>query len=300
MLIYPEDESRSARRGRPGGPIGAIGGLDHDDPREAGIGGGRRAAGRRRDGPEGRIAQDPINDVPAGFNALDAYWHANKGSGIQDVVQKQSGQWAEVINATSRWLVIQDQDGIQYPIAADRVRQFLIRWPSSTAKLTNASLVEVTGPDGGSNTIVTDHVDHYEGGAQSLVTPSVNNSYNNYGFNFNYGYSQTLAPWNVDNTKEFGTTYFMFPFGYAAPLPLHVVGHVLSNDPLQVAGNGNNWYTVASGGNGISVTQVTVGNNSYARRGDLVYLVLDAMSPRSLDISQLVLYKKIPLASYQP
>jgi hypothetical protein len=244
-------------------------------------------------------AQDPINVVPANFPDLNHYWAMNKG-GFQDITKAKAGQWAQVINVTPRWIVVEDEDGRQYPIAADRVRQFLIRWPSSTALLSNASMVEVTGPDGGSNVIVAEHLDQYEGDAQSLVAPTVNNYYNNYGFNYNYGYSQTLSPWNVAPMTTFQSTYYGMPFGYSAPLPLHVVGRALANDPVRIAGNGDNWYTVQPSASGMTVTQVTIGNNTYARRGDLVYLVLDNMSPRSLDVAQLVLYKKIPLRSFQP
>jgi len=244
-------------------------------------------------------AQDPVNDLPATFAAPSYYWHMNKG-GIQETVQKQSGLWAEVITANAKWIVIQDDQGNQYPIAADRIRQFLVRWPSNPALFTMNTLLEVTGPDAGSNTIVADHIDQFEDGAQSLVSPAVTNVYNNYGFNFNYGYNQTLAPWNVAASSTFQATYYGLPFGYAAPLPLHVVGRALGGDPIRVAGNGDNWYTVQPGSGGISITQVTIGNSSYAKRGDVVYFVLDNMSSRSLDITQLILYKKIPLRAFQP
>jgi hypothetical protein len=244
-------------------------------------------------------AQDPINDVPAAFPSLTNYWHMNKG-GYQDIVQGRTGQWAEVITATPRWLIVADEDGRQYPIASDRVRQFLIRWPSSTTTFTNASMIEVTGPDAGSNVIIAEHIDQYEGTARTLVTPTVNNFYNNYGFNYNYGYSQTMAPWNVAPMTTFQSTYFGMPFGYATPLPLHIVGVALANDPVRISGAGENWYTIQPSSNGMTVTQVTTGDNSFARRGDLVFLILDSMSPRSLDVSQMVLYKKIPIGAFRP
>jgi hypothetical protein len=242
-------------------------------------------------------AQDPINDLPAGFPPLTTYWHMNKG-GFQNTIQGQTGQWAEVITSTPKWLVVQDADGMQYPISFDRVRQFLIRWPSSPSTFTNASLIELTGPDIGSNLILADHLDQYEGTARTLVSPTVNNTYNNYGFNYNYGYSQTLAPWNVAPALTFQSTYYGMPFGYAAPLPLHIVGVALGNDPVRVSGTGDNWYTIQPSA-GMTVTQVTLGDNSYARRGDLVYIILNSISTRSLDVAQLVLYKKIPIGAFE-
>jgi hypothetical protein len=240
-----------------------------------------------------------VFDVPAGVPIPNAYWQANRG-GFKELNVAQAGEWAEVINVTPKWIVVQDEDGKQYPIASDRVRQFLIRWPSSTSQITSASMIEVTGPDVGSNVIVADHIDQFEAGAQTLVTPIVRNAYNNYGYNYNYGFNHTLSPYDLSAYQSFNTTYFMYPIGYAPPLPLHVVGRALANDPVRITGNGDNWYTIQPSTDGLSVTQVTVGNNSYARKGDLVYLVLDTISPRSLDVAQLVLYKKIPLRSFQP
>ena len=45
------------------------------------------------------------------------------------------GAWGEVINVTSRWLVIQNHSGQQYPIATDDIGEFLVRWPSSVENL---------------------------------------------------------------------------------------------------------------------------------------------------------------------
>ena len=40
------------------------------------------------------------------------------------------GAWGEVINATPRWLVIQNHSGQQFPIALEDIGEFLVRWPS--------------------------------------------------------------------------------------------------------------------------------------------------------------------------
>src|SRR4051794_8423126 len=57
------------------------------------------------------------------------------------------GEWGEVINATSRWVVIQHQSGQQYPIAVDNLGEFLVRWPSSVDALGVQSVVEGFGQD---------------------------------------------------------------------------------------------------------------------------------------------------------
>src|SRR5271168_2349924 len=41
------------------------------------------------------------------------------------------GAWGEVINATARWIVIQNHSGQQYPISTDDIGEFLVRWPAN-------------------------------------------------------------------------------------------------------------------------------------------------------------------------
>src|SRR5712671_612480 len=73
------------------------------------------------------------------------------------------GAWGEVIMANEKWVVVQNHEGQQFPIAADSINQFLIRWPYSINALTNQSWVEAIGLDMGSNTVQTNHIDVCEG-----------------------------------------------------------------------------------------------------------------------------------------
>src|SRR6516165_5126560 len=52
------------------------------------------------------------------------------------------GAWGEIINATPRWVVIQNHAGQQFPISVDAIGQFLTRWPSSIDALGPQSVVE--------------------------------------------------------------------------------------------------------------------------------------------------------------
>jgi hypothetical protein len=230
--------------------------------------------------------------TPNPYGADGAYNTFNTG-GLQQVRLPPQGVWAEVITATSRWMVVQNQAGQQFPIASDRVRQFLIRWPSSTDQLTPQSVIEVTGPEAGSNVIISDHIDIYEADAQGLVSPAVNNL---------YGYNRTVSSFDTDQQNTYGVVYWMSPEEYAIPSRMHIVGNSVGGGggAVRVAGFGQNWYTIQPSVNGMSVTQVTLGNNSYAQRGDVVYVVPQNVTTRSLDVMQLVLYKKMPLRSFQP
>src|SRR5271166_6930240 len=68
------------------------------------------------------------------------------------------GAWGEVINVTSRWIVIQNHSGQQYPISADDIGEFLVRWPMTLEALGPQSVVEAVGADAGSNTVEVGHV----------------------------------------------------------------------------------------------------------------------------------------------
>ena len=232
----------------------------------------------------GPVVQNPLNG--------QGFFGAFTSSGPAQIPIPPQGTWAEVINVTPKWMVIQNQLGQQFPIASDRVRQFLIRWPSSTGQLTPRSVIEVAGPNAGSNTIIADHIDVFEEDAQGLVSPVVNDI---------YGFGRTINPLDVNDVNTYGIQLYMTPEEYSMPNRLHVVGNAVGGGAAGVrVGVGQNWFTIQPSLNGMTVTQVTIGSNSYARRGDLVYLVPENVTPRSLDVSQLVLYKKIPFRGFQP
>ena len=218
-------------------------------------------------------------------------WTALRGS-PQSFVSPQ-GMWAEVIASTSRWLVVQNQDGQQFPIAADRIRQFLVRWPSSVNDLSPASMVEATGMQTGTTTLMVDHIDVYEADAQNLVSPTVQNLSGGkppQAMTFDSFTQSNFGIINYQEVRDPNTTTMI----------THVVGRSSAINPIQLTGVGTAPITVISGQNGMSVTQVTLGTNSFAKKGDLVHLIPETASPRGLDVRQMVLYKKIPLRQFQP
>jgi hypothetical protein len=239
-------------------------------------------------------AQAQIGIVsPNPYGGDGAYNTFNSG-GLQQTRLPPQGIWSEIISVNAPWIVIQNQNGQQFPISSDQIRQFLIRWPSTTdALVNNRSVIEVTGPDAGSNTIIADHIDVYEGSDQNLVSPAVNNF---------YGFNRTVSAFDTDQQNTYGVVYWMTPEEYAIPDRMHVVGQSVGGGTggVKVAGFGQNWYNIQPSANGMSVTQVTQGNISYAKPGDLVYFIPEAVGQKSLTVSQLVLYKKIPLRQFQP
>jgi len=262
-----------------------------------------QAPGGANPAPKGAAAGrvTPKGQAPAPWTAL----HTSPQS-----VVSQQGIWAEVISSTSRWIVVQNQDGQQLPIAADRIRQFLVRWPSSVGDLSTSSLVEATGPQTSSTSMMTDHIDVYEADAQNLVSPTIQSvagpnqgpvQVNTSNFSFIDFETLNFGSRNWTEIPSAGTSNWTeLPSITNGSMLLHVVGRSAAINPIQLGGFGPGLMTVAPGPNGMSVTQVTLGTNSYAKKGDLVHLVADSAAPRSLDVSQLVLYKKIPLRRFQP
>ena len=213
------------------------------------------------------------------------------------------GAWGEVIMANSKWIVVQNHRGQQFPIAIDSVRQFLIRWPLGLKDLSTRSVVEAIGQDLGSNILETDHVNVFEGADQSLVAPTyasllpgnrpvtaIDPGYNRFMNGFDIGAQNLLYGW----------AYPVPVGGNGIPTQTHVVGQAVNNSPLQVNFNLTNTATIQpSTPAGLTVTQVTRGDPDFAEKGDLVYLMPTSMGPRSVALSQLILYKKIPRGEFR-
>jgi hypothetical protein len=48
------------------------------------------------------------------------------------------------------------------------------------------------------------------------------------------------------------------------------------------------------------MTQVTAGSASFVQPGDLAYVLVTGRGPKSLTLSELVVYKRIPLSQFAP
>src|SRR4051794_23372526 len=82
------------------------------------------------------------------------------GGGVFISPLASDGAYGIVIFANARWMVVQNQDGQQYPIAADPNTEFLVRWPASVGDLlAPGTLAEGVGEDLGGRAMQTDHLD---------------------------------------------------------------------------------------------------------------------------------------------
>jgi hypothetical protein len=214
------------------------------------------------------------------------------------------GAWGEVINVTSRWIVIQNHSGQQYPISIDDIGEFLVRWPCSLDSLGPQSVVEAVGRDAGSNTVEVSHVDVFEGADRNLVQPTYNNLLNNNAVvtAVDPGFTRLMNGWDYAGQAQlYGWAY---PTGMGggnfAPIRLHVVGNVIQRIPLQVSLPGNNFATVVAGDNiQFTMSQVTRGSSNVARKGDYAFLIPRQINPKGLVLAQLVLYKTLLYRQFQ-
>jgi len=214
------------------------------------------------------------------------------------------GAWGEVIYANQRWIVVQNSDGQQFPIAADSIDQFLVRWPITLNALTPASWVEVTGDDLGSMSIRTTHIDVYEGTDKTLVEPTYKSllPFNREVTTIDPTYQRMMNTFDIaSQIRLYGWAYPIQPGGNGIPGQLYAVGNVLQADPLRIGVPGDNFVSIfpADGGN-MTMSQVTRGTPSFAQSGDSVFLTTLDRNAKTLVLSQLVLYKKIPFREFSP
>jgi hypothetical protein len=214
------------------------------------------------------------------------------------------GAWGEVINVTSRWIVIQNHSGQQFPIAIDDIQEFLVRWPTSFDALTGQSVVEAVGQDVGSNTVRTNHVDVFEGTDRSLVAPTYNSILPNNMVvtTLDPGFNRFMNAWDyAGQNLLYGWAYPVPPNLTGIPARLHVVGGVVDRQgpQIRVGLPGNNFASIVPDASGqMTISQITRGSSAFARKGDYAFLMPLQIAPRGLILSQMVLYKQIPLQQF--
>jgi len=85
---------------------------------------------------------------------------------------------------------------------------------------------------------------------------------------------------------------------------MHVVGNAVNVFPLRLGVPGNNVVTVLPPSPAaFTVSQVTMGSVSFAKKGDAAFLTPlqgNEVSPKSLRIAQVVLYKSIRRNQFVP
>lgn len=239
--------------------------------------------------PTAALAQEPLPFDPTDMVGADGSFANRLFGGMTKPRVEPAGDWAEVIMANSRWLVVQNAQGQQFPVSFDAIRQYVVRWPTRLEMVTPSAFLEVTGNDVGSNTVRTNHIDVYEGNARSLVTPTVLRL---------LGAGRTITPFDLEQTQLYGAVIPFSPAETAIPPRIHAVGTIQGLDPLRVGVEGNNWVAILPSEEGLDMTQVTLGTPSHVKKGDLVYLIPETATPKTLAIARLILYKKIPYRAF--
>jgi hypothetical protein len=153
----------------------------------------------------------------------------------------------------------------------------------------------------------TNHIDLFAGSDKVLVNPgytsvlpinrpvtAIDPTYQRYMNGFDIAAQNTLYSW----------VYPTYPGDNGIPGQMHVVGNPTNRAPLQLAVPGNNLVTVVPPTPGVmTVSQVTMGNLVFAKKGDAAFLTPvpgNGVTSRSLRIAQVVLYKNIRRTEFVP
>lgn len=218
---------------------------------------------------------------------------STRRSGLRTLHLPASGGWGRVLTVTDKWLVLENEQGQQFPVAFDAINLFVMRWPTSPARISPNALIEATGLDLGARRLRTNHVDVYEGAARNMVTPT---------FVPIIGYGRVFTAFDREQQNTLGINYYysLLPGEEQMPARLHVVGPPVSTVPLAIGIGGNGTVGVFPMPGGLTMTQVTEGVPSLIRPGDMAFVspVLSRSTPRSLALNQLVVYKAMPIDQF--
>lgn len=236
-------------------------------------------------------------------------WNNLTGGGILPLPPPPpQGAFGAVIFANAKWVVVQNEDGQQFPVSADSIGQFLVRWKADVSDLNPGVLVEAIGNDVGGMAIRTDHLDVFAGSDRALVQPgyasvlpiqrpvtAIDPTYQRYMNTFDIAEQNTLYSW----------VYPTFVGDNGIPGQMHAVGNPIALNPLRLGVPGNNFVTVYPPNPGaLSITRVTQGSPSFAKKGDTAFLTpvqgRRSVGEKSLILSQLILYKKVRLDQFAP
>ncbi len=210
-------------------------------------------------------------------------------SGMQTPRFQPSGDWVEIVTITSKWLVVQNRRGQQFPIALESVGEFYMRWPIDPARITPNAIVETTGLDLSTNRIRTDHIDVFERDGRMLVQPTYQRI---------IGFGRTQSVFDAQNQNIYGVSLPLLPGEDRIPDRLHVAGQIIGLDPVRIALGGNNALAVLPAATGLTFHEVTPGVVSLLRPGDLLYVIPTNVMPKTLVIGQMVAYKAMTKAQF--
>jgi hypothetical protein len=202
----------------------------------------------------------------------------------------QGAGWAEVLSVTPKWIVLQTGDGRQYPVTANALGRFIVRWPILPSMVSPTALVEVEGMSPSANIVLTNNVEVYEGAARSFVTPTFMTP-TDAGILRQYDATYTFG---FDSMNQFWSMYPSQPAVAMQNVPLatYIVAPVVNIMPLMLGTPSNQMMRVGpANGRTFDMTRNVVGTIDQLRTGDLVYAVPSAANPKAMGLSVLIVYK---------
>ena len=230
-----------------------------------------------------------LDGVPPLYGA-DGSWAAKALGGLNRPQVDPQGAWGEVIMANGRWVVIQNAQGQQFPIAYDAIRQFVVRWPTRLDIVAPNAFFEITGVDIGSNQVRTNHIDVFEGLSRALVSPTMQRL---------FGANRVITPLDVEQMQIYGGVIPFTADEAGIPPRIHAVGNLIGVDPIQIGVEGNNFLAVLPSTEGLSMTQVTLGTPDVVQKGDYAYYIPETAMSKTLTVSRFILYKTMPYQAFR-
>jgi hypothetical protein len=202
------------------------------------------------------------------------------------------GDWLEVLTATPRWLVLQNQKGQQFPVDLDAVDLFLMRSPTTPERLGPDAWVAVFSLNRQSDRVVTDHLDVFQGAAKSLLPAPRRGPVNERGDyifpllmdTYETGFGDDFRRWPVDGLPEY----------------LDLVGKIVQGRPLVVESPDNTRITVVGPQGPPALSLVTFGSSATVLPGDQAWCLITSATPRTLILEQLWIHKAVPLDRIAP
>ncbi len=207
-----------------------------------------------------------------------------RNSGAPRLTLPSEGFWARVLTTSTDWIVIQNDEGQQFPIDPTRIELFVIRQPIAPNQISPSALAEIAGLDVGTSIVRTQHIDVYEGSMRGLVRPS---------------YTTTVGDLrDVDSFNLNGYHFMSFPSlavysgAFRVPRQVYLVGPVQSSDPqgMRIEIPGNNAIIVPFD-TVQSITRIEPGSSQRIQRGDLAFVIPTDADSKSLRLTQLVVYR---------
>lgn len=232
-------------------------------------------------------AQAPEAGAQPGPNPLNA-----TGAVLQPPAQPRvapAGFWTRALTVTPEWLVVENEEGQQFPIAIAAVKSYLVRLAITPNEIPPGSVAIFNALVGPTGELFTDQIDLPEGVLRAgLVPQSLTIGANGLSY-------EEMILFNTITERIFGRGLAIAQF--AGPTYRHTVGPVVNANPIRIEIPVGQFATVLPASPNFRVYRVRqdVGAFASVAPGDWVYIVPapnNPLAPESLVPAKMIVYKQ--------